>query len=212
MKNRADHGTTRRQTGRVDGHHRTGTGWQGRNGPFDRKGNDVLHFFFSAQQKLVICNCSKKIFTIGQTAMKRHCGATYRFCSTQRYIHGREVARDRRCDGMVVTGETGRVVFTVYNILYLNVFQVRIFSCCENLENGKLFGDHYTTFPLMFIVHFHSPPWYRNRWVFLIRFRNMVRCHPLKRLWTAWAVFYCCGVFPSVGQIKINGFGWPRQQ
>ena len=159
MKNRADHGTTRRQTGRVDGHHRTGTGWQGRNGPFDRKGNDVLHFFFSAQQKLVICNCSKKIFTIGQTAMKRHCGATYRFCSTQRYIHGREVARDRRCGGMVVTGETGRVVFTVYNILYLNVFQVRIFSCCENLENGKLFGDHYTTFPLMFIVHFHSPPW-----------------------------------------------------
>ena len=62
-------------------------------------------FFFRRNKKLVICNCSKKIFTIGQTAMKRHCGAMYRFCSTQRYIHGREVARDRRCDGMVVTGD-----------------------------------------------------------------------------------------------------------
>ena len=109
-------------------------------------------FFFSAQQKLVICNCSKKIFTIGQTAMKRHCGATYRFCSTQRYIHGREVARDRRCDGMVVTGD-GEGCIYVCNICNIWMW---IFSCCEN---GKLFEDLNTTFPLMFHCHFHSPPW-----------------------------------------------------
>ena len=53
--------------------------------------------------------------------MKRHCGAMYRFYSTQRYIHGREVARDRRCEGMVVTGETGRVVFTF--VIFLLKFE-----------------------------------------------------------------------------------------